>query len=60
MEFLVERVFAGLLAVLCPLLTIFDLPGNSILLLSGLGFAFFDEAMSAFSFVEELKSPRPS
>ena len=40
MEFLVERVFAGLLAVLCPLLTIFDLPGNSILLLSGLGFAF--------------------
>ena len=45
MEFLVERVFAGLLAVLCPLLTIFDLPGNSILLLSGLGFAFFDEAM---------------
>ena len=45
MEFLVERVFAGLLAVLCPLLTIFDLPGNSILLLSGLVFAFFDEAM---------------
>ena len=45
MEFLVERVFAGLLAVLCPLLTIFDLPGNSILLIAGLGFAFFDEGM---------------
>ena len=45
MDFLVERAIAGFLAFLCPLLTIFDLPGNSILLLTGLGFAFFDESM---------------
>lgn len=45
MEFLVERTLAAFLALLCPLLTIFDLPGNTILLLTGLGFAFFDEAM---------------
>ncbi|MDY4920443.1 MAG: DUF456 domain-containing protein [Phascolarctobacterium sp.] len=45
MEFLVERAFALLIAIICPLLTIFDLPGNSILLLTALGFAFFDEAL---------------
>ena len=45
MEFLVERTVAAFIALLCPLLTMFDLPGNSILLLTGLAFAFFDEAM---------------
>ena len=45
MEFLVERTIVGLLAIICPLLTIFDLPGNSILLLTGFGMAFFDENM---------------
>ena len=45
MEFLVERTIVGFLAILCPLLTIFDLPGNSILLLTGFGMAFFDEAL---------------
>ena len=45
MEFLVERAIAVFLALLCPLLTIFDLPGNSILLVSALGYVFFDEGM---------------
>ena len=45
MEFLVERVIAVLVAIAGPLLTIFNLPGNTILLLTGLGFAFYDEAM---------------
>ena len=45
MEFLVERTIVGLLAIICPLLTMFDLPGNSILLLTGFGMAFFDENM---------------
>ena len=40
-----ERTVAAFIALLCPLLTMFDLPGNSILLLTGLAFAFFDEAM---------------
>ena len=45
MEFLVERTIVGLLAIICPLMTMFDLPGNSILLLTGFGMAFFDENM---------------
>ncbi|MGM9569883.1 MAG: DUF456 domain-containing protein [Phascolarctobacterium sp.] len=45
MDFLVERTLAALVAVVCPLLTMFDLPGNTILLVTGLAFAFFDEAM---------------
>lgn len=45
MEFVVERSFAAFIAVLGPLLTIFDLPGNTLLLLTGLGFAFFNENM---------------
>ena len=44
MDFFVERTLALFVAVLCPLLTIFDLPGNSILLLTGLGFAFYNES----------------
>lgn len=45
MDLLVERIFAALIAVVGPLLTIFDLPGNTLLLLTGLGFAFFNENM---------------
>ncbi|WP_293728227.1 DUF456 family protein [uncultured Phascolarctobacterium sp.] len=43
MDFVVERALAAFVAVLGPLLTIFDLPGNTLLLLTGLGFAFFYE-----------------
>ena len=35
---------AGIIVVLGPLLTIFDLPGNSLMMLTSLGFAFYDEA----------------
>lgn len=45
MEFFAERAVAVFLALLCPILTIFDMPGNSILLLAALGFAFFDEQL---------------
>lgn len=45
MELLVEKTLAIFIAVLGPLLTIFDLPGNTLVLLSALSFAFFDEAM---------------
>lgn len=43
MDFVVERALAAFVALLGPLLTIFDLPGNTLLLLTGLGFAFFNE-----------------
>ncbi|MDY2638184.1 MAG: DUF456 family protein [Phascolarctobacterium sp.] len=45
MDFFVERAFAVFLAVLCPLLTIFDMPGNTILLLAGLAYTYYDEAL---------------
>ena len=45
MEVWIERLVAVLIAFLGPLLTIFDLPGNTLLLLGGLGFAFLDDAM---------------
>lgn len=45
MEFLVERTIAILIAVAGPLLTIFDLPGNTLMLVTAFFFAFFDEAM---------------
>lgn len=45
MDFAVERALAAFVAVLGPLLTIFDLPGNTLLLVTGLGFAFFNENM---------------
>lgn len=40
MELLVERTFAICVAILGPVLTIFDLPGNTLLLLTSLVFAF--------------------
>ena len=39
-----EWLVAGIIVVLGPLLTIFDLPGNSLMMLASLGFAFYDEA----------------
>lgn len=40
-----EWTIAAVVAFLGPILTIFDLPGNSLILLTGLGFAFYDEAL---------------
>lgn len=45
MDFLIEKIAAVCIAVLGPLLTIFDLPGNTLLLLTGLALAFWDEGM---------------
>lgn len=45
MEFMVERTVAVFIALLGPLLTVFDFPGNTLLMLTGLAFAFFDEVM---------------
>lgn len=45
MELLVERTIAILIAVLGPILTIFDFPGNTLLLVTSFVFAFFDEPM---------------
>lgn len=44
MELVVQWSLAALIAIIGPLLTIFDLPGNT-LLLTGLGFAFYDETV---------------
>lgn len=45
MHLFLEWLVAGVIVVLGPLLTIFDLPGNSLMMLTSLGFAFYDEAM---------------
>lgn len=42
METALEKVLAALIAVLGPALTVFDLPGNTLLLLAGIGFSFYD------------------
>ena len=44
MQLFLEWLVAGIIVVLGPMLTIFDLPGNSLMLLTSLGFAFYDEA----------------
>ena len=44
MQLFLEWLFAGIIVVLGPMLTIFDLPGNSLMMLTSLGFAFYDEA----------------
>ena len=36
MEYLAERIIAGIIMALGPLLTVFDLPGNTLLLLTSL------------------------
>ena len=40
MQLFLEWLVAGIIVVLGPLLTIFDLPGNSLMMLTSLGFAF--------------------
>ncbi len=45
MDFFAEKAVAALVALIGPLLTMFDLSGNTLLLLTGLGFAFFNENM---------------
>ena len=44
MQLFLEWLVAGIIVVLGPLLTLFDLPGNSLMMLTSLGFAFYDEA----------------
>lgn len=44
MQLFLEWLVAGIIVVLGPMLTIFDLPGNSLMMLTSLGFAFYDEA----------------
>ena len=44
MQLFLEWLVAGIIVVLGPILTIFDLPGNSLMMLTSLGFAFYDEA----------------
>lgn len=45
MEYLVEWTIAGIIIVLGPLLTIFDLPGNTVMMLTAIAYAFFDSGM---------------
>lgn len=44
MEFLVEWALGAVIIIVGPLLTLLDLPGNTVLLAAGIGYAFFDEA----------------
>ena len=44
MQLFLEWLVAGIIVVLGPMLTIFDLPGNGLMMLTSLGFAFYDEA----------------
>lgn len=44
MQLFLEWLVAGIIVGLGPMLTIFDLPGNSLMMLTSLGFAFYDEA----------------
>ena len=44
MQLFLEWLVAGIIVVLGPMLTVFDLPGNSLMMLTSLGFAFYDEA----------------
>ena len=44
MQLFLEWLVAGIIVVLGPMLTIFDLPGNSLMMLTSVGFAFYDEA----------------
>lgn len=43
MEIIIEKVIVVLIVILGSLLTIFDMPGNTLILFTSLGFAFFDE-----------------
>ena len=43
MEFLVEWAFGALIVVVGPLLTLLDLPGNTIMIPAGKGNDFIDQ-----------------
>lgn len=45
MHLFLEWFVAGIIVVLGPMLTMFDLPGNTLMMLTSIGFAFYDEAM---------------
>ena len=47
MEQIAVWLLAGLVTVLGPLLTLFDLPGNTLLFLTGAGLAFFRGSLEA-------------
>lgn len=42
--YLAEWLAAGLLILFAFAMALFDLPGNTVMVLSGLGFAFYDPA----------------
>ena len=44
MEYFLEALAAALIVIVGPLLTLVGLPGKTLMLLAGLGFACFDEA----------------
>lgn len=46
METFIQWLVAGVAAVVGPLLTIFDLPGNTLMLLTGLGMAFLYDTIN--------------
>ncbi len=45
MDLMLAKTLALIIAVIAPFLTLFDLWGNTILLLTSIGFAFYDESM---------------
>lgn len=45
MEFMLERTIAAVIALIGPLLTLFDLPGNSLMLLTAVFYAIYDQAL---------------
>ncbi len=45
MDFMLEKTLALVIAVIAPFLTLLDLSGNTILLFTSIGFAFYDESM---------------
>lgn len=46
MEAVFQWVVAGIAAIIGPLLTVFDLPGNTLMLLTGLGMVFLCENLN--------------
>lgn len=44
MEYFLEALAASFIVIVGPLLTLVGLPGNTLMLLAGIGFACFDEA----------------
>ena len=45
MEYFLEALAAALIVIVGPLLTLVGLPGNTLMLLAGVGFACFDGFM---------------